>query len=288
MLCLICIEEIFQGDEIQCVVCNEFLHFSCAGFREEKFRKINISTKSNWSCSNCKCKKPSNSPIILPKKKSTAITDETLRGVIESVNFLSSQFDDFGQQLKNLISTVNLLKNENKRITEENLIIKNEMKTLSGLVNKLEQKSLNCNMEIVGVPEIDNEVCTNTIQQITAKLDTHVTIQNAFRIPSKFTDKPRKISVIFNAIYEKKKFMEQAKKLKLVTKDVNPTWKGSTIYFNDQMTSTYRNLFFKTRTTAKQVGYKYIWFKNNTIFVKKSDNSKVIIIDDENSISKIV
>lgn len=82
--------------------------------------------------------------------------------------------------------------------------------------------------------------------------------------------------------------MELAKKHKLVAKDLDPTWNESAVYFNEKMTYTYRNLFFKARTTAKQVGYKYIWFKNNTIFAKKNDNSKPIIIDDELSISRMV
>lgn len=82
--------------------------------------------------------------------------------------------------------------------------------------------------------------------------------------------------------------MEIAKKQKLAVKDVDSTWIGSAIYFNDQMTYTFRNLFFKTKTAAKQVGYKYVWFKNNTIFRKKNDNSKLIVIDNETSITKIV
>jgi len=49
--------------------------------------------------------------------------------------------------------------------------------------------------------------------------------------------------------------MEIAKKL---AAKVDSTWIGSAIYFNDQITYTYRNLFFKTKAAAKQVGYKYI------------------------------
>ncbi|CAI6376684.1 unnamed protein product [Macrosiphum euphorbiae] len=162
------------------------------------------------------------------------------------------------------------------------------MAAVSGRLNKLEQKSLKCHMEIVGVPEIDNEICMNTIKKIVTKLGSDVTTKKVFRLPSKFTDKPRKLSVCFNSVNEKNNFMEIAKKQKLSVKDVDSTWIGAAIYFNDQMTYTFRNLFFKTKTAAKQVGYKYIWFKNNTIFCKKDDNSKLIIIDNETSITKIV
>lgn len=283
MLCSVCTDEIHQGDEINCTKCYEFIHFNCAGLREVNFRKMSTSLKEKWSCSNCKVKKVVTAPAV-----TKPITDETLQNVVDAVNFMSSQFDDFSLKLKQLISTVNDLKNENKRIVEENAFLKKEMVAVSGRLNKLEQKSLECLMEIVGVPEIDNENCMNTIKKIVTKVGSDVTIKKVFRLPSKFNDKPRKLSVCFNSLNEKNNFMEIAKKQKLAVKDVDSTWIGSTIYFNDQMTYTFRNLFFKTKTAAKQVGYKYVWFKNNTIFCKKNENSKLIIIDNETSITKIV
>jgi len=152
----------------------------------------------------------------------------------------------------------------------------------------LNKKTLECQLEIVGVPESKNEIRTNTIQTIINKLGTYVTAQKAFRLQSKFPNKSRILSVCFNTVNDKTKVMELAKKHKLVAKDLYPTWNESAVYFNEKMTYTYRNLFFKERISAKQVGYKYIWFKNNTIFAKKNDTSKSIIFDDELSLSKIV
>lgn len=93
--------------------------------------------------------------------------------------------------------------------------------------------------------------------------------QKAFRLHSKFPDKPRILSVCFKSVNDKTKVMELAKKRKLVAKDLDPTWTESVVYFKEKLTYTYRNLFFKARTSAKQVIYKYIWFKNNTISAKK-------------------
>jgi len=138
------------------------------------------------------------------------ITDEALQNIVDAVNFMSSQFDDFSLKLKQLISTINDLKNENIRIVEENAFLKKEMVAVFGSLNKLEQKSLECHMEIVGVPEIDNEICMNTIKKIVTKLDSGVAIKKVFTLPFKFTDKPRKLSVCFNSLNEKNNFMEIA------------------------------------------------------------------------------
>ena len=69
------------------------------------------------------------------------ITDETLKGVIDSVQFMSTQFDHFGQQLKSLVSTINVLKDENKRIKEENIVLQKE------ILKILQRKSLKCHVE---------------------------------------------------------------------------------------------------------------------------------------------
>jgi hypothetical protein len=54
MSCSVCIDEINSGDDLKCVVCKEFLHFTCAGVREEYFRKLSAVNKKNFACSKCK------------------------------------------------------------------------------------------------------------------------------------------------------------------------------------------------------------------------------------------
>lgn len=201
---------------------------------------------------------------------------------------MSSQFDSFGKQLKEIILSVTELKNENKHISEENMKIKNELNTISNRINTLEQKALECYMEIVGIPESKNEMYADTIEKMNVKLGTKVSINNFYRIPSKFSDKPRKISLILNSRAEKNAIMKQVKKEKLVAKDFDASWNNTPVYFNNLMTYSNKTLFFKAKTTAKQMGYKYVWFNNNNIFVKKNEDSKVIIMENEDSISKIV
>lgn len=254
----------------------EFFHYTCGGLREEKFRKLNKPNKDNWSCSNCKFKKKAPAiadeiaSLINTTINNTSVSDKTLRDAVNSVKCMSAQFDSFGQQLKDLISTVKILKDENKSIKEENMLLCGELSSLSGMVNILEQKMLDCNLEIVGIPESNDENCTNTFLKITSELGINVSTINIFRIPSNITDKPRKLSVHCSSFDDKKKMMELVKKQILVTKDFDFNWKDSKIYFNYQLTSTNSNLFCKARTTAKGLKFKYFWFKNNKIFVKKT------------------
>ena len=74
----------------------------------------------------------------------------------------------------------------------------------------------------------------------------------------------------------------------MVAKHIDDKQNNTAVYVNEQMTSTFMNLFFKTRNIdIKAVGYKFLWFKNNKISVKKNEGSMTINIEDEASISKI-
>lgn len=274
MLCVLCNENILQNDYLKCITCKEFFHYACGGLREENFRKFNKPNKDNWLCSNCKFKKKA--PVIADEIASsinttinnTTVSDKTLRDIVNSLKFMSAEFDSFGQQLKDLISTVKILKDENKSIKDENMLCRGELSSLLGMINMLEQKILDCNQEIVGIPGSKDENCTNTFL-FTSKLGINVSTKNIFRIPSNITDKPRKLSVHCSSFDDKKKFMELVQKQNLVAKDFDSNWKDSKIYFNDQLTLTNRNLFYKAITTTKGLKFKYFWFKINTIFVKK-------------------
>lgn len=251
MLCAVCSNDIFQGDKIQCVHCKDIVHFNCANFREKQFRELSRRTIENWSCSNCK---------TISESKTTnenAITDETLINAIKSVHFMGAQFDNFGQQLKAMISSMNEIKYENKYIKEENLMMKNEVEMLSRQLNVLDQV-LGCDSKVVGAPENQNEVYTETVSKIASKLQgTNVKTKNGVRIPSKITDKPKKTLVCLSSADEKRTFMDLEKKEKTMANYIDDKWSNTAVYVNGQMTSVFRNLFFKPRDTAKEVSYKF-------------------------------
>jgi len=200
---------------------------------------------------------------------------------------MSNQFDNFGQQLKEISMSINELRDENKNMKQENVILKNQISSLSQRLNILEHKSLECHIEIVGVPEIHNEVCTETVSKIASNLGLKITTTNAFRLSSKFPDKPRKLSVCLDFLEEKLAFTDRVKKQKLTADIIDNKWGKKPIYVNEQITSAYRDLFFKASKAVKEFGYEFIWFKNNKIFAMRNEGLKVIIIVDELSISKI-
>jgi len=201
---------------------------------------------------------------------------------------MSEKFDNFGKQLQELITTINLIKEKNSILKEENYKLKNEFASLEKRLNVIEQKSIENIVEIVGVPEIDNEDCVKTVESIAAAVGLKISVSKAYRTFSKIPNRSRKIVAESTSIKDKLNLMERVKKSKLNGKTVNSKWNNDSIYINDGLTQFNKNLFFKTRAFAREAGYKFTWFKDSNIFLKKNENTEAFIIFDELSLSKLV
>jgi len=92
--------------------------------------------------------------------------------------------------LKDIISNIKELQTENKTLKVHNQKLTKDMSNLSKQVNFLEQKLIENNVEIIGVPEENNENCIETISNIASKLNINLTVQNAYRIYSGQNNKP--------------------------------------------------------------------------------------------------
>lgn len=91
---------------------------------------------------------------------------------------------------------------------------------LNKILNILEQKTLENNIEIVGVREVKQEKCLEIRSQITSKLNAELSVQNAHRVFSGNNNKSRKIVAALNSKENKRKIMKEARKLKLTAKQV--------------------------------------------------------------------
>lgn len=277
MLCSVCIDDIFEGDEIKCTICKEFLHFACASFRESSFRKLSSVAKSKFSCSKCKT---SAAEIARHNDENISVEkNDSLSILTRSVNFLSSQFDDFGKQLEEVLNTIKELKNENILLKEKNQALNKEIDILSRRINTIEQKSILNYIEIIGIPESKNENCVKIVEDIALKLDQQVSVVRAYRMNSKSKNKSIKIVAEMSSFDQKSKLMEYAKKEKIKASYVIESWRESGIFVNNYLTKYNSDLFYKTRMFAKENNYKFVWFKDLKIFIKKNEGSRASIVD---------
>ena len=287
MLCNTCNDDIFLDDILTCSICNENFHFMCVALREATFRKMSKITKTKWACNKCKFneKQPiNNSPV---KKPVIDITKENFNNLSDSVNFMSDKFDNFGAKLQELLSSVKEMREENRVLKKQNIIFNNEIILLMNRVNTLEQKALDNFIEIIGVPETQDENSVETVKTIIAKLGVETTVNRAFRAPSKIKNKPRKLVAELSTRQCSSITISNSRKTKPKGNMFNEKWGMEPIYVNNYLTFFNRNLLFKTKTFARETGYKFVWFKDSKIFIKKNEDQKAILIENESSLSNL-
>lgn len=221
MLYVICNDDVFEDDNINCSKCTSILHFGCAALRESAFRNMSKTAKQKWSCNKCKsneiCLNKPDSKIvsILTHSDTINVNNEIINNLVKLVNFMSDKFDSFGKQLQELVTTINNIKVENSFLKEENFRLKIEVALLDKRMNVFEQKSIEKFVEIVGVPEVNKEDCIKTVESIAAAVGANISVSKTFRVHSKTTNRFRKIIAELLSIQNKKSMMDNVKKAKL-------------------------------------------------------------------------
>lgn len=63
--------------------------------------------------------------------------------------------------------------------------------------------------------------------------------------------------------------------------------RNKNVNFHHLIEREYTELLMKAKETAKKAGYKFVWFKNASILVRKDESSSVIQINSHKDLSKI-
>lgn len=175
---------------------------------------------------------------------------------------------------------IGVLENENEMLRQELFNIDYNVAVLYKRLDTLQQKSLVNYVEIFGVPEFENEDCFKIVEQIGFDLGVQLSIINAERLHS---DVPTARNNIVAQIstYEQKKQLMYNLKNQLIAERANGYVGGRRIYINDFLTDFNRILLYKTKQFAKENGFKYAWYNNCKILLRKSEQSTIFLIRNE-------
>lgn len=291
--CNRCKDDIVTTDFATCMDCKNDYHFQCS-ITEKSYKKYN----KLWKCNNCpgmNTRSKSMDPEFINSKlnsiESTLLQIKTQMGTMDelktkidaltqSVTFLSSEYDDLK---KNHTKQVEELSNFSKNLVnlqEENKKKDEVITKLNEKIRNLEQYTRNRNIEIHGIKQKQNENCVNIVKKVIEELKVNITEQDidiAHRIPVP-RNKDAPIIVQFTNRTKRDEVIK-SKRLIVVNNNISGASIGSTVYINENLSPEFRHLLQATKTRARECNYKFTWFKNNKVLVRKSENSEVIRIN---------
>lgn len=203
--------------------------------------------------------------------------------ILNSLNFLSNQYDDMQALIMSYKKDISDLKRENSEL-------KTTVADLSSRVSLLENHTRECNVEVTCIPETRNECITSTIIQLSNAVSYSlqendiVTCKRVAKInPS--DQRPRAVIVKLrttdqrdNLLAAVTSFNKTNPQDKLSTKHIGVSGSPSPIYISEHMSPAMKHLHAQTRRVAKDKSYKFVWVRNGRIRVRKDENSRPILI----------
>lgn len=171
----------------------------------------------------------------------------------------------------------------------ENLTLKKTVSQLSVNINHLDQYGRNKNIEIHGIQERHNENLKEVVLDIAKNLQipcSHQDIDIVHRLPSQ-TKKRKAIIVQFSSRTLRNEWLKK-RRTGLVSNNIISGSDDQPVFVNVNLSPKNKELFWKARLAKGKLNYKYCWVNGSgTIFLKRSDESNVITITNEEDIPSV-
>ncbi|XP_073986845.1 uncharacterized protein [Rhodnius prolixus] len=169
-----------------------------------------------------------------------------------------------------------------QKIRKENTALKNENKILKGKVNQLQQSIKYNAIKIVNIPLLQNENIGLIVETICAAIEFKIKkdfIDHCYRLRIRNTDRIPPIVLKFVKESDKKEFMRLIKLKELHTEQTLNIKPNKKIFVSEFMSPEYAKLYKEARELKIKNNIKFVWFRNNNLMVRKSENSPAIIIN---------
>ncbi|KAK4871578.1 hypothetical protein RN001_015702 [Aquatica leii] len=176
-------------------------------------------------------------------------------------------------------------------LVTENSILKKQVNQLKYDLDCAQQDSRLNSVKIHGLPVEPNQPLLPSIINLSKSIDFPLQedmLDTYFQLKNKINDRPGTVVLKFLRRSDKNTFLQKKK----IRRDLNTTHLGlqtsSPIYINESLTAERRILLSKARKFKKDFNWKYVWTSAGKIFLRKTDNSKVIMITSQADIDKIL
>lgn len=296
--CSKCNEDVIKEDQICCSSCSAVLHFGCAAMVESNFRKMTKDRKKAWKCINCKgavekkdspaCDEEAERENRLVKKMKVFIDDlskdikSKLIDFEKSLQHNSDQMQDVLDGFNEMKKNFSLLQSKQNQLETENIILKKTVKELKLQFQNMEQRSLELNLEVSGLPDaVDTRVIVPTL---CAKANIQLPDPNAYTVKRATTGvpgRPKSVVLSFKCKELRDSILKKSKQCRPITSDFTKnTSDAGSIYVNDHLSPYLKQLLYNAKKIQKEKGYAYLWVTEGKILLKKATSSKTIRVYD--------
>lgn len=262
---------------IECDKCAKTYHAMCTKLDKKQYEHLLHNEEEDYVCHKCNVNDGVNSATVTEQLLRMEAKLNKLDQLTESMNFLSSKFDD-------LMNGISANKKKIDNVEKENFKLKNEIKTLKDSVKMLNDQRVKNDCIVNGIKTDEGVTAVNAVLKLSEAVGVSMNeanIEEAYFLKKRNTTNPHQSLVVkFSSKTSKNKLMEAKSKLK----DNDNT---KNVYINDFLSKESMELFNYAKT-LKTVGYNFVYTNGNRIYVKKSSITRPKLIQRKEDVDEIL
>ncbi|GJQ78640.1 hypothetical protein Trydic_g11744 [Trypoxylus dichotomus] len=214
---------------------------------------------------------------------------EQKRGVVQSQQFLSAQYDDIKSGQDRIGSQLKQVEKRMGEIMEREKVRDTEIEELSRRIALLEQGGNDRKLELHGVDEIPGVNIEEIIFEIANKLEIKLEssdLESIYRVNNKQRDQSRPVLVQFVSRKKCTEFKEKKRTI-LINRDLDRRDSKRKIYIYEYLSNYHKRLLWDTKQYVKKNGFRYVWVQNGKILIRRNEGSKIYQIQQNADLNKI-
>lgn len=308
-ICKKCKNKVDRADsKIKCGDCSDFFHANCANILDSdiEFMEKNCKIYRCAPCASLRRKSlhfdslPAVSASVAPAdpvpagsaggSSSSAPPSEYQQSV--SLQLIYKEILELKKFNVEVLSVIHELQLEKK-------VMQKKIDVLQNRVNFLEQKQRDNIVEIVGLPDVNKtNAVGKALKLFSDGLNENITEEHidSFYIKKIKSKKPNVSSVdgdivcvkfISHNIKQKLLKKKREYNKRLTSKLFGNNCSNTRIYINESLSFHTRELLKAAEIAKKTKNYKYLWFTNSELLMRKKDGDKVIRISSKEDIDNL-
>lgn len=283
-----------KGLRLQCGRCSGYFHLDCGNVSEVDARLMQAQ-KTSWTCPECVTNisrrssmffsSPRTSDVGIAELK-TMIKDlqEEVKGFKRSMDFMNEKFEEERERNKIMAEMFSELSKDNQVLRSRIEALERNIRTDN--IQKVKQK-----LCISGLPLTDEnkaKAVPDDLVKLCSKLKVPATAADFTQIQHYTTKNGVSLSVSVSSLELKNRILAaRSQEGKITLKTCGLGAAETPIFINEELTKEVYVLF-KSAKRLRDKGFKYVWHKNGKILARKEDGDRVILIDSEDFINKLI
>lgn len=216
-----------------------------------------------------------------------------LRADVETIKssqeFLSNEFEGMKNSISCNKSSIASLGRDVSRINETCTNNEKHIEELNYELNFLRQTTMEGHLLICNVIRTTDEKLMDVFNAILNNLDVQCKAEDVLgiaRLSSSNKGGMQPILVRFSNSCMKDRIMKAARDHP-ITCDAIGLGVNQRVYFNHRLTNANRHLLGEARKFKREHNFKFVWYSNGEIFLRKDENSRAIRVSDLSVLSSI-